>query len=318
MATFPVSSASCNTSVPLEVFLENDRKRLLRDTFSRYAESGQGNAMEHLFLYRRRYHEDGEIGIFDADKYFSGGGSCREKAVPVAEENGGKQPQVDQVKEEEEEERSDLLLQKQKIKASSIRSATPSTTCYSEPSWNSQSTLLLLLQKQKDPSPSPHKKLPKPPLPTSKRLLIIGGFCCSSSCAGEKSVDVDDKSTNPINCRRSATTNHCSSTSSTTTTITTTEEEKKKPEEFELRKDEEKARAAASFLEVHGSDFLEKDIIDQEEKKKKNIIINNNMGPSPSPNLLRRGLTMLTIDVDQDDLLSESSSDLFEIGLNPF
>lgn len=267
--------------------------------------------MEHLFLYRRRYHEDGEIGIFDADKYFTGGGSCREKAVPVAEENGGKQPQVDQVKEEEEEEeRSDLLLQKQKIKASSIRSATPSTTCYSEPSWNSQSTLLLLLQKQKDPSPSPHKKLRKPPPPTSKRLLIIGGFCCSSSCSGEKSVDVDDKSTNPINCRRSATTDHCSST-------TTTGEEEKKPEEFELRKDEEKARAAASFLEVHGSDFLEKDIIDQ-EKKKKNIIINNSMGPSPSPNLLQRGLTMLTIDVDQDDLLSESSSDLFEIGLNPF
>lgn len=110
----------------------------------------------------RKYTKDGELGIFTAEKYFSG---SMDKTEKTTSENGWKQPpNID----------GKIIDPQQPKKA--FKSGTP-RAC-SEASWNSQSALL-----QKYPSPNMQKQM--------SGNNFFGCFGCN--CAGKKSGEVAEK-----------------------------------------------------------------------------------------------------------------------------
>ncbi|KAG9451279.1 hypothetical protein H6P81_011244 [Aristolochia fimbriata] len=152
MATVTITApANANLSPNFTVNSKGDH---FRDaSFSYLAEP-----VYQISLGSRRYTPDGEISIFDAEKYFKGGGG-----------GGGIL---------DDDDRNSMKPERVEIPGK-IRSGTGTPSTCSELSWNSQSALLrgirrdMNLQKQG----------------SGKRFF--GGFGCN--CSGKKSVDIDEK-----------------------------------------------------------------------------------------------------------------------------
>ncbi|XP_077213227.1 phytochrome kinase substrate 1 [Tasmannia lanceolata] len=181
MATVAVKSASSTNLSPKFVF-ENDGTHLRDASFS-YLASGEEKAFilkitestrnspssliastEPLYhtTIGRKYAQEGEIGVFSAEKYFSGG-MDDEKCV------------------------KELPNREEKIKLTRQKTVGTPSSC-SEVSWNSRSVLL-----------NSHHNVQKQP------KKIFGGFRCNCSCLGMKSVHIDEKvgeNRNSNNCRR--------------------------------------------------------------------------------------------------------------------
>lgn len=179
MATITIASACNNGNFALD-----DNGNHLRDaSFSSYLSRGGQTisppptavaAADHpnQLSLGRKFIEEGELGIFSAEKYFSGRMDEMDTAVAVAEK-GRKQ-------QSSKEGKMDVPRPKK-----SFKSATPSTC--SEASWNSRSALL-----HKDPLPNIQRQM------SSKNFF--SSFGCN--CVGSKSIDIDEKNTNSRHCRK--------------------------------------------------------------------------------------------------------------------
>ncbi|CAL5431018.1 unnamed protein product [Camellia sinensis] len=179
MAMFTLTSACTNNNISQALSLNNDNR--FRDaSFSSYlnccdetcmrklAESSQNlnsiiTATPHEHLHLRRKVEDGEIGVFGAEKYFNGG---MDEESPRIASNGA--INYRHVKKDEPVDKQRIQLE------------TPST--HSDSSWNSQSGLLQSVVRN-----PPKKKASKR---QAKSLLASLG--CNCACNDKSSIDIDD------------------------------------------------------------------------------------------------------------------------------
>ncbi|XP_010066919.2 protein PHYTOCHROME KINASE SUBSTRATE 1 [Eucalyptus grandis] len=120
--------------------------------------------------------EDGEIGVFGAEKYFNGG-SDQEECPRISKMGPGPSQSHSQYGEKEDPQPH---VTTQMVKPKS-QSAAPSVR--SESSWNSQSGLLQSFLR--NPSQRRTNK-------TSNGKRFLASLGCKCSCSGKGSVDVDD------------------------------------------------------------------------------------------------------------------------------
>ncbi|KAI6676829.1 hypothetical protein NL676_037625 [Syzygium grande] len=128
---------------------------------------------EHLYK-----EEDGEIGVFGAEKYFNGG-IDEEEESPRIPKMGSGQSQSHSQHGKKEDPQPHVTTQLVKPK---FQSATPSVR--SESSWNSQSGLLQSILR--NPSQRRTSK-------TNNGKSFLASLGCKCSCSGKSSVDVDDR-----------------------------------------------------------------------------------------------------------------------------
>ncbi|XP_068641729.1 protein PHYTOCHROME KINASE SUBSTRATE 1-like [Aristolochia californica] len=247
----------------------------------------------------RRYTPDGEISIFDAEKYFKGG---------VDDDNT--------LKPEGKIEMSDLPTK--------IRSGTPSTC--SEVSWNSQSALLRGFRRENLQKQHSGKR-------------FFGGFGCN--CSGKKSVDIDAKDGDKNSSRKIVDLGapHCTDVpmkeSFKIGRISAAPPIRLREEEMEYVRFDKgstgKREDCFSFPvmnPVAGNSTISRRIIDDDQPRMSlevfgSPLLGKNMEPSEHRRLMMLPysgqrpdgiLEGSTNDGDDEDLCSDSSSDLFELG----
>ncbi|KAF8021478.1 hypothetical protein BT93_G1810 [Corymbia citriodora subsp. variegata] len=140
--------------------------------------SGQSLNFKNFHQERLFKEEDGEIGVFGAEKYFNGG-IDEEEGGPKIPKMGPGLSQSNAQYGKKEDPQPHVTTQPVKPKS---QSATPSIR--SELSWNSQSGLLQSVLR--NPSQRRTNKINN-----GKKFLASLG--CKCSCSGKSSVDVDDR-----------------------------------------------------------------------------------------------------------------------------
>ncbi|XP_028786825.1 protein PHYTOCHROME KINASE SUBSTRATE 1, partial [Neltuma alba] len=133
------------------------------------------NRVETLLLQvAEKKEEDGDIGVFEAHKYFNGG---MDRESPGVATNVAAR-QCHYHKDEERKALETRNLNKSHYGTPSVRS---------ESSWNSQSKLLPRVQRNS--SRNRNSKM--------QRKNFLAGLGCKCSCADNNSVDISDHSHNP-------------------------------------------------------------------------------------------------------------------------
>ncbi|KAI3429156.1 uncharacterized protein J3R85_008574 [Psidium guajava] len=141
--------------------------------------SGQSLNFKKFHQEERLYKEDGEIGVFGAEKYFNGGIDEEEEEGPRIPKMGSGNSQPDSQYGKKEDLQPHVTTRPVKPK---FQSATPSVR--SESSWNSQTVLLQNILR--NPSRRRTNK-------TNNRKSFLASLGCKCSCSGKSSVDVDDR-----------------------------------------------------------------------------------------------------------------------------
>ncbi|XP_030543097.1 protein PHYTOCHROME KINASE SUBSTRATE 1 [Rhodamnia argentea] len=129
---------------------------------------------EHLYK-----EEDGEIGVFGAEKYFNGAIYEEGEETPRIAKMGSGNSQSRSQYGKKEDLQPHVMTQPVKPK---LQSATPSVR--SESSWNSQNALLQRILR--NPSQRRANK-------TNNGKSFLASLGCKCSCSGKSSVDVDDR-----------------------------------------------------------------------------------------------------------------------------
>lgn len=187
MAMVTVAS-TCNNGMSQNFAFEDNENHLRVASFSSYLVNGEGTFIPKLndpakttpstsdqLTMGRKYIEEGELGIFSAEKYFSG------RMDEIDMTSVSKNPQK---QHPNKEGKIDLPRPKK-----SFKSSTPSTC--SEASWNSRSALLY-----KDPSSTMQRQM------TGGRNFFSSFGC---TCVGKKAIVIDEmvgKNTNSTHCKK--------------------------------------------------------------------------------------------------------------------
>ncbi|XVF03347.1 hypothetical protein REPUB_Repub04eG0253100 [Reevesia pubescens] len=147
---------------------------------SREISSKITNQDEHHYSGRRK-KEDGEIGVFGAEKYFNGGIDHVES------------PRITTTDAKKLEYVKDGRVNLEPIKPAIIHQGTPSVR--SESSWNSQSALLQSVMRN-------------PPRPKTNKMngksFLSGLACCKCYCSDRNSVDIEEVQVGEISFKRPA------------------------------------------------------------------------------------------------------------------
>ncbi|KAK6931229.1 hypothetical protein RJ641_003022 [Dillenia turbinata] len=186
MATVTLTSA-CNTKLPQTLATNNNinnKNHLLDVSFSSYLNKSEeafvfklgesssklnsinSTQQEHLYSTKQKT-EDGEIGIFGAEKYFNG---IIEEETPRIVNKSERTPRY---KKEEE-------IGTEQVKPK-VQPGTPSVR--SESSWNSQSALLQAIVR--NPSRNKASKV-------NTRKSFLASLACNCACSDKKSVETCD------------------------------------------------------------------------------------------------------------------------------
>ncbi|XP_044492000.1 protein PHYTOCHROME KINASE SUBSTRATE 1-like [Mangifera indica] len=188
MAMITITSNG-HTSLSQTLPDRNNNNELRAASFSSYLNSNEESFVRQLaasnpimggqdknLCLERKGQEDGEIGVFSAEKYFNGAMDDSPRIVKVGARNY-QQYLKDQ-------ERTDQTLVKPRVQAA----GTPSIR--SESSWNSQNALLQSVLKHDIPNPNPN--------PCSKKTNKLQGksffacLRCKRSCSDKDSVDTTE------------------------------------------------------------------------------------------------------------------------------
>uniref|UniRef100_A0A5B6YJ86 Phytochrome kinase substrate 1 n=1 Tax=Davidia involucrata TaxID=16924 RepID=A0A5B6YJ86_DAVIN len=166
-------TSPCNTNLSQTSSFENNNHHLRDASFSSYLKNAEETFVLKLaesspahYLGKKKF-EDGEIGVFGAEKYFNGG--TDEESPRIANKGA--------IRHQYEEDDHPVKPK--------IQPGTPSV--YSESSWNSQNALLHGVQR----NPPCRKTTNKA---HGKSFLASLGYNCP--CGDKNSVDVDDNNSN--------------------------------------------------------------------------------------------------------------------------
>ncbi|EEF39916.1 conserved hypothetical protein [Ricinus communis] len=191
-----MATLTFSTSIAQTLPLENSStiNNNLRDvSFSSYLNNGevrklagQQDQEQHRFLGRKKV-EDGEIGVFSAEKYFNGG--IEEDSTPRLTNiipRKYNQPKKDH-------EQDDLISRKPIV----LPAGSPSII--SDSSWNSQTALLQNVQRKT----VLQRKTSNKANGRSSGMNFLAGLGCKCACSDKDSIDVDDAHVGEISFKRS-------------------------------------------------------------------------------------------------------------------
>ncbi|KAK9090719.1 hypothetical protein Sjap_023896 [Stephania japonica] len=190
-----MAALTCNTTISQTLAHENNTMHLRDASFSAYLSNSEEalmlklgesmrkrsaiiieNPQEPLYQvsFGRKKTEDGEISVFGAEKYFNGAVDKGESRITV------KARPKQYVKEHDDD---NTAIDQQHAMQPRTKLGTPSTTCTSEVSWNSQSALLPAL-----PSvPSPNGRI------KANRSFFARFLCKYCYCSDDRAVDMEEQ-----------------------------------------------------------------------------------------------------------------------------